>query len=345
MGMARPLRVDMGDGVYHVMTRGIDRNDIFRCDGDRLHWLGLMAEAQRRFRLRIFAYVLMDNHVHLIVQTPDANLSRAMQWLKVSYSMWFNAEYGRVGPLFQGRFKGVVVDSDGGWLLDLSFYVHLNPVRLKMYGLDKSGKKAESSGFIRPSPEEARARMAELRSFRWSSYRFYAGYVRSVPEWLDMAEILGRCPKREPLKFYREHAQSMVCGGHDPDFMESLKSGVALGASGFLERVRVLVGDPQRDVTSKKELKARVGWERLIQVAEEVRGEKWDVFSSRRGDVGTAVVFRLARKYCGMSLKEIGIAAGGVDYAAVSDRVRRHEKAGNVSEMERQMCSILNLET
>jgi REP element-mobilizing transposase RayT len=310
-----------------------------------MHWLGLMAEAQRRFRLRIFAYVLMDNHVHLVVQTPEVNLSRAMQWLKVSYSMWFNAKHGRVGPLFQGRFKSVLVDSDEGWLLDLSFYVHLNPVRLRMYGLDKSGKKAEASGFKRPSTEEAKARMAVLRTFRWSSYRYYAGYVRSIPEWLDMAEILRRCPRKEPLKFYREHAQSLVRGGHDPDFMESLKSGVALGTGDFLERVRVLVGDPQRDVTSKKELKSRVGWERLVQVAEEVSGEKWEVFSSRRGNVGMAVVFRLARIYCGMSLKEIGDAVGGVDYAAVSDRVRRYERAGVVSEMEGQICSILNLET
>jgi putative transposase len=70
----------------------------------------------------------MDNHFHLIVQAPDANLSRAVQWLKVSYSMWFNAKYRRVGPLFQGWFKSVLVDSHESWLLELSFYVHLNPL-------------------------------------------------------------------------------------------------------------------------------------------------------------------------------------------------------------------------
>ena len=110
--MARPLRIDVEDGIYHVVTRGIDRNAIFRADGDRIHFIDLMAEAHQRFRLRFMAYVLMDNHVHLVVQTPDANLSRAMQWLKVSYSMWFNAKYHRVGPLFQGRFKSVLVDPE-----------------------------------------------------------------------------------------------------------------------------------------------------------------------------------------------------------------------------------------
>ena len=104
--MARPLRVDVEGGTYHVISRGTERAPVFRDDGDRDHFLDRLAEAQRRFRLGIHAYVLMDNHFHLIVGTPEANLSRAIQWLKVSYSMWFNAKYRRVGPLFQGRFKG-----------------------------------------------------------------------------------------------------------------------------------------------------------------------------------------------------------------------------------------------
>lgn len=343
--MARPLRVDIENGVYHVVTRGIDRNAIFRSDSDRKHCLDLMAKAQARFRLRLFAYVLMDNHVHLIVQTPDANLSRSIQWLKVSYSMWFNAKYNRVGPLFQGRFKSVLVDSDEGWLLDLSFYVHLNPVRLRMYGLDKRGNKLETLGFKQGTVAEVRGRMATLRSFRWSSYPYYAGYARVVPDWLDMREILLRCPDHDPLKYYRNEARRMVGSGHDMTFMESLKSGVALGSSTFLDQIRRLSGEPQRDVTSKKELRARVSWERLIEVAEEVRGERWNDFGFRRGDVGRVVVFQLAQQFCGMTLKEIGAAAGGVDYAAVSDRIRRYEKLKKPADLERKITRILNLET
>lgn len=343
--MARPLRVDVEDGVYHVVTRGIDRNAIFRSDSDRKHWLMLMEGAVERFRLRLFAYVLMDNHVHLIVQTPDANLSQAIQWVKVSYSMWFNAKYNRVGPLFQGRFKSVLVDSDDGWLMDLSFYVHLNPVRLKMYGLDKKGKKLEAAGFKQASQDEVKKRMAALRMYRWSSYRYYAGYARSIPEWLDMREILLRCPQEASLKFYRDEARRMVGSGHNLEFLDSLKNGVALGSSLFLEQVRKFAGKPQRDVTGKKELRRKISWEGLIAVAEEVRGESWDVFGCRRGDVGRAVVFRMARQFCGMTLKEIGLAAGGVDYAAVSDRIRRYEKLKNQTDMEQQIASILNLET
>lgn len=342
--MSRPLRVDIEDGIYHVVTRGIERKDVFRCDDDRRHWLDLMAEAQVRFRLRIFAYVLLDNHVHFVVQTPDANLSRAMQWLKVSYSMWFNAKYRRVGPLFQGRFKSVLVDRHDSWLLDLSYYVHLNPVRTRMYGLSKRTKKLEALGFKRPDAVEAAARRQVLRDFRWSSYRYYAGYARAVPEWLELREILKRLPGSDPCAQYRNEVARIISGGHDEGFIEALTSRLSIGGAAFAEKVRRISGEPVRDVGSKHELRTRISWKRLLEVAEEVRGEPWLQFGARRGDCGKAVVFRLARRYCGMTLKEVGMEAGGVDYAAVSDRIRRYEKRGVENEMEREMVSILNLE-
>ena len=100
-----------------MICRGTERCDLFRCDADDLHFIDRLADALRRFRLSVYCYVLMKNHFHLVVSTPDASLSQAMQWLKVPYSMWFNAKYHRVGPLFQGRFKGILVDQEGGWLL------------------------------------------------------------------------------------------------------------------------------------------------------------------------------------------------------------------------------------
>src|SRR5438105_12865111 len=84
----------------------------------------------------------MENHYHLLMQAPEGNLSRAMQWFQTSYSMWFNRKYGRVGPLFQGRFKAVVVDPPA-WGLALSRYVHLNPLRIKVLGLDKPARGAD----------------------------------------------------------------------------------------------------------------------------------------------------------------------------------------------------------
>ena len=98
-----------------MTARGNERRAIWRDESDRTHFLELLGELTERFGLRVHAYVLMDNHFHLLPETPEANLSRAMQWLNVSYSVWFNRRHDRVGHLFQGRSKAVVVEDQVGW--------------------------------------------------------------------------------------------------------------------------------------------------------------------------------------------------------------------------------------
>src|SRR5260221_5630132 len=98
--MARPLRIAIEDGWYHVINRGIERRSIFRSPADSRHFLQLLAQLPTRFGLLIHCYALMPNHYHLLVQTPQANLSQAVQWLNVSYSVWFNRKHRRVGPRF-----------------------------------------------------------------------------------------------------------------------------------------------------------------------------------------------------------------------------------------------------
>ena len=342
--MARPLRVDIEHGIYHVVTRGIDRKPVFRVNADREHFLELMAEAHLRFRLRFFAYVLMDNHVHLVAQTPDANLSRAMQWMKVSYSMWFNAKYQRVGPLFQGRFKSVLVDPDDDWLLELSLYVHLNPVRTKLLGADKVNKKAQEKGLARPSVAQVSERMKVLREYQWSSFLFYSQRIPS-PDWLDLSEIMDRLPEGQSRRQYREIAAQRISGEFDATLLDKLGGRLAIGSDDYIEMVRKLAGDGDRNVDCKKELRAHISWERLTHLAEEVRKEPWSAIRSRRGDVGRAVVFKLARRFCGMTLREIGERDHGTDYAAVSDLIRRYEKRGAPDLLEKEIVRILNLET
>jgi len=101
--MARPLRIERPGGRYHVTAFGNEQKAIFRINADRYHFLELLAEASERFGVRIHAYVLMDNHFHLMLETPTTNLSRTMQWLGTSYGRWFNRRHGRIGHLFQGR--------------------------------------------------------------------------------------------------------------------------------------------------------------------------------------------------------------------------------------------------
>ncbi|MCI0541590.1 MAG: transposase [Verrucomicrobiales bacterium] len=133
--MARPLRIARAGGWYHVSTRGNERREIFYTDSDRQHFLELLEGLVEMFRVRLHAYVLMPTHYHLLLEIQIPNLSEAMQWLTVSYAVWFNRRHGRRGHLFQGRFRSVLVEGKS-WGLELRRYVHLNPVRLPRLGSD-----------------------------------------------------------------------------------------------------------------------------------------------------------------------------------------------------------------
>jgi putative transposase len=146
--MARPLRISHPNAFYHVSCRGNDRGAIFRDDHDRTRFLERLRSALEIFSVRGHAYVLMSNHFHLIVETPKANLSEFMRQFNISYTGYYNRRHRRIGHLYQGRFKAIVVDADS-YLLELSRYVHLNPVRIKL--------KAQ-----RPKPE----RMREISQYR-----------------------------------------------------------------------------------------------------------------------------------------------------------------------------------
>src|SRR5512134_1186294 len=128
--MARPLRISYPNAFYHVTCRGNDRRVIFRDDHDRARFLERLRSALDIFGVRLHAYVLMSNHFHLIVETPKANLSEFMRQFNISYTAYFNRRHRRIGHLYQGRFKAIVVDQDS-YLLELSRYVHLNPIRVR----------------------------------------------------------------------------------------------------------------------------------------------------------------------------------------------------------------------
>ena len=117
--MARMLRVDRPGLWYHLTARGNEQRVVFRDAQDQQHFLALLAQWVERFQLRIHAYVLMDNHYHLLTETTAPNLSQAMQWLNVSYTVWFNRRHQRAGHLCQGRFKSVIAEPQS-WALGLS---------------------------------------------------------------------------------------------------------------------------------------------------------------------------------------------------------------------------------
>jgi len=322
--MARPLRVDIEGGWYYVVSRGIERRAIFEDDQDRWDFLDLLTALPQRFRVAVHAYVCMETHYHLILETPDTNLSRALQWLNVSYSAWFNTRHGRVGPLFQGRFKSVLIEG-AEWAYELSVYVHLNPLRIAAFGLSKRARAGAASGQgTEASAATLKARLSELRRYRWSSYRAYAGYV-GCPAWLTRATILDRA-SRTPDKqeqAYRQYVRQRLVEGADPDTLDRIRDRLAIGTATFVTRVKRGLRTFDRETDAKKALRRRFAFADIVEVVEQVRGESWDALTSRYADPGRWQVLTLAREYTGMTLSELGQAVGGMDYAAVGMGIRR----------------------
>jgi YD repeat-containing protein len=172
MTMARPLRILYPNAFYHVTCRGNDRQVIFRDDHDRRRFLERLRSASVIFSVRVHAYVLMSNHFHLIVETPKANLSEFMRQFNISYTSYYNRRHRRIGHLYQGRFKAILVDQDS-YLLELSRYVHLNPIRIR-----SKAQRSESE------------RIREISRYRWSSLPGYVDGKRK-DSWITYEAVLG----------------------------------------------------------------------------------------------------------------------------------------------------------
>ncbi len=152
--MARPLRIEFAGALYHVTSRGDGREDIFLEEGDRTRFVEVLSEVCQRFNWAVHAYCLMGNHYHLVVETRDDSLAKGMRQLNGLYTQRFNREHGRVGHVFQGRYKAILVQKDS-YLLELARYVVLNPVR---------------AGMVRSAKE-----------WPWSSYRAMVGQAPVPP--------------------------------------------------------------------------------------------------------------------------------------------------------------------
>jgi putative transposase len=192
--MARPLRIEFPEALYHVTSRGDRREDIYVDDVDREAWLAVLAQVCERFNWRVYAYCLMSNHYHLLVQTMEGNLSAGMRQLNGVFTQAVNRRHGRVGHVFQGRFKAILVDGES-YLLELSRYVVLNPVRAGMVsdaGQWPWSSYAATMGFAPcPSWLAADALLIEFSSQRAAARRKYADHVRAgvgLPSvWVDLS--------------------------------------------------------------------------------------------------------------------------------------------------------------
>lgn len=317
-----------------MTARGIERRPILTDERDHEHFLELLPAMVERYGVELHAYVLMGNHYHLLIRTPQANASAAIQWLNVSYSVWFNRRRGRVGHVFQGRFSSVLIDGEGSWAMSASVYIHLNPVRTKSQGQGKSANRAESQGLVPIDREAVQRRLKALRAFRWSSYGAYAGYGK-VPDWLTVNELLERCGGRDS---YRKCVQQHVARGDAPEGYEDFGGRVALGSQAFLAKVKDWVGRVTKEQPDREQVLKRVSPADVVKIVERIRGEAWSEFADRYGDCGRDLVLYLARRRSGLTLGDLGRELGIAEYKTVAAAIKRFETSLAQDSAKRNMA-------
>lgn len=288
--MGRPLRIEYPDAFYHVTARGNERKEIFKSEKDREQFLSYLESAVTRYGAVVHCYCLMTNHYHLLVETPAGNLSQIMQHINGAYTNYFNTKRKRTGHLFQGRYKGILVEADE-YALQLSRYIHLNPVRLK----------ADS----------------ELSDYSWSSYPEYIG-KRKAPEWLTTTFILGYFDTSQPAaqKRYRQFVEEMIGKEHESPLLQTVAS-TLLGTPEFIAAVQEQHLDGKttdRNVPALNQLQKKPTIDRIIEMAK-------NVIADDERLAAKAAIY-LCHRHSGAKLKEIG-ERFGVKESAVSQSSRR----------------------
>ena len=296
--VTRQLRIEFEGAFYHVTSRGNERKAIFLSDRDRLVLLDCLQRANRKFGAMVHCYCLMDNHYHALIETPRGNLSRIMHFINTAYTIYFNKKHEKVGHLFQGRFKAILLDADT-YARQLSRYIHLNPVR--------RGKV--------DSPEK----------YLWSSFREYAGH-RTPPSWLITEFILGLFAGdlNVARHLYMDFVLSAIAGASEDRVFGQVEKAI-LGSDHFVERIKNSIGiekHPDRELPALGELKGRPPLEMIRSEVEAALG--WNNKFARNAAIS------ICRENADYKLREIGDFFGLSQsaIAIISDRFKK-ELSGN----------------
>jgi putative transposase len=289
--MARPLRIEYPDAFYHITSRGNERKNIFRIEKDCERFLGYLESATDRYGARIHCFCLMSNHYHLLLGTPRGNLHAILHHLNTSYTNYFNARTGRVGHLFQGRYRAILVEKDS-YAVELSRYIHLNPVRANL--------------------------VRDPLRYPWSSYGAYVE-KQTRWNWLRRGFILGQICNREgeaERKYQRFVEEGMGKGVENP--LKNMVASTVLGSEGFVDWVKqrwIKKVFSHREVPALGELSLRPDLSSLWEEVERELGEKTG--QTRK------VALYLSHQLSGLPLCEIGKFFGGIGPSAVTQNTRR----------------------
>jgi len=289
--MARPLRIEYPGAIYHVLSRGDRREAIFRTEADRKLFLDLLDQTCRRTGWQIHAYCLMDNHFHLVVETPRGNLSTGMQWFLGSYTQRFNRRHRLWGHLFGGRYKALLVDGrpGGTYLRRVCDYVHLNPVRAGMLGNKE-----------------------KVHRFRWSSYNHYLTTKKKRPAWLRTDRLmgehgLGSGSARSRREFSRR-MESLRQEVNSPQQLQPIRRGWKLGGEDFLDWILDKIEVPTKEAHPSRERDETERAKALRIMQEELKRRGWtkaELKRRRKGDEAKVALARRLREETAVSLRWI----------------------------------------
>ena len=323
--MARPLRVEYPGAFYHVMHRGNAGEDIFKSIRDREIFLEYFAKAVERFGIKIHTYCLMTNHYHMLIETPQSNLSQAIKWINVSYAAYFNRKRSRSGHLFQGRFKSILVDADE-YLKPLSRYIHLNPMRAKIVNV--------------------------LAEYKWSSYPAFIGKIKP-PDWLETDWLLSIFGKKRNLaaKSYQAFVEKVDFTSLENPAKE-LTGGFILGSVEFVDWVKetfLSKRSAEKEITQLKELKPRVTPDKIISVVCDEMNCDRDLIlqKGRKKNLIRDMAIYLARGLTGESGVELGRYFGSICGAGITSRynqiakeIQRNRKLkGKISRLKKRIIN------
>ena len=296
--MARPLRIEYEGAVYHVTARGNERKNIFFSKTDYVKFLQYMTKAKKKFNINFHCYVLMSNHYHLIVETPEANLSRVMHYINGSYTTYINIKRKRSGHLFQGRYKSILVEKNN-YLLELSRYIHLNPVRAKMV----------------EKPE----------NYPYSSYSSYIS--RKKDDMVNRSLILGLVTRRNgnEREEYRRFMEAAI-GAETDDPMKDVYGGIILGRVRFIKET---LGKIKEDYHRKDEISNRNALRASYEI-DEVIAAVSNHFKLSHAEIVNAesseqrnIAICLIKEKTGATNREIGEYFSGLTHSAVAKIYRK----------------------
>jgi putative transposase len=304
--MARPLRLEFPDALYHVTCRGNEQRAIFRSDRDRKAFLGFLAETVRRFGWSITAWVLMTNHFHLVFQTPQPNLSQGMHWFNSAYVGWFNRVHKRSGHLYQGRFKAFLVEKEA-YFAEVLRYVVLNPVRAHMV----------------ERPED----------YKWSSYRATAG-LDAAPDWLDLGSVL---PFFHPeLKDAQEDYQEFVSAKIDGEdcLWDKLTNRIFLGTETWIKDMRKIVETKPRSTDHPRAQRAvgRPKMHTIVDAVAKAAGTSAASIRETRGSVLRRLAAWIAWHEGLITLRSIAAGLRLRSEGHISNLIRRCDREFGLSE-------------